>query len=416
MVKIRAFKGLRPLPEYAPKVASRPYDVLSSEEARKEASGNPYSFLNVIKAEITLPEEIDPYSEKVYQQARANLQKLIDQGILKRDDVSQFYLYRQRMGEWEQTGLVAASSIDDYFEERIKKHEYTRPKKEEDRINNMYALGVHPGPVFLTYRDVDEINRILSEWTKKEPVYDFTSDDGVKHQFWVIDDPKVIEEISKLFETKVPVTYIADGHHRAAASAKVGERLRQEKGEYSGEEDFNYFLSVLFPASDLNIIDYNRVVKDLAGLSTPEFLNKLSDAFEVEEAHEAVKPSSPHEFGLYLGGKWYQLKARPGSFDETHPVDRLDVSILQKNVLDKILNIKDPRTDERVDFVGGIRGLNELEQLVDNGEWAAAFSLYPVKIHDLLAISDEGMVMPPKSTWFEPKLRSGLIIHPFRKD
>jgi len=416
MVKIRPFRGIRPLPEYASKVASKPYDVLSAEEAREEAKGNPYSFLNVIKAEITLPEGSDPYGEDVYARARENLQRLISEGILIQDDAPRFYIYHQKMEDWEQSGLVAASSIDDYFNGIIKKHEYTRPKKEKDRIDNIYALGAQPGPVFLTYRDVDEINDIIENLSKADPLYHFTSDDEVVHSFWTITDEKIIEKLSTLFNEKVPASYIADGHHRAAASAKVGEMMREKAGSYSGEEAFNYFLSVLFPASHLNIIDYNRVVKDLNGLSTKEFLEKVEEKFEISESERSVKPEEEHTFGLYIDGKWYKLQAKAGTFNSEDAVDKLDVSILQKNILDEILDIKDPRTDERVGFIGGIRGLGELERVVNAGKWRAAFSLYPVRIEDLMQISDEGKVMPPKSTWFEPKLRSGLILHAFAEE
>ncbi len=416
MVNIRPFRGIRPLPEYASKVASKPYDVLSTEEAREEAKGNPYSFLNVIKAEITLPEGSDPYGKNVYERARENLQKLINEGILIQDDAPRLYIYRQKMGDWEQTGLVAASSIDDYFNGIIKKHEHTRPKKEKDRIDNIYALGVQPGPVFLTYRDVDEINRIIEKLSEEKPLYHFKSDDDVVHSFWAISDKKSIEKLTALFKEKVSASYIADGHHRAAASAKVGQIMREKAGSYSGEEAFNYFLTVLFPASHLNIIDYNRVVRDLNGLDAKAFLSRLEENFDLSSSDAPVKPDAPHVFGLYLDGKWYRLKAKAGSFDSTDPVKRLDVSILQKNILDEILDIKDPRTDERVGFIGGIRGLGELERVVDAGKWRAAFSLYPVRIEDLMRISDEGKVMPPKSTWFEPKLRSGLILHAFAED
>ncbi len=416
MVNIRPFRGIRPLPEYASKVASKPYDVLSAEEAREEAKGNPYSFLNVIKAEITLPEGSDPYGKNVYERARENLRKLINEGILIQDETPRLYIYRQKMGDWEQTGLVAASSIDDYFNGIIKKHEHTRPKKEKDRIDNIYALGVQPGPVFLTYRDVDEINRIIEKLSEEKPLYHFRSDDEVVHSFWAITDTKSIEKLGALFKEKVAASYIADGHHRAAASAKVGQMMREKAGSYNGEEAFNYFLSVLFPASHLNIIDYNRVVKDLNGLSAEEFSGKLEKKFDVSVSGEPVKPEEEHTFGLYMDGKWYRLRAKPGTFNSEDAVDKLDVSILQKNILDEILDIKDPRTDERVGFIGGIRGLGELERVVNAGKWRAAFSLYPVRIEDLMRISDEGKVMPPKSTWFEPKLRSGLILHAFAED
>lgn len=415
MATIKAFNGIRPKPELASKVASKPYDVLSSDEARAEAKGNPYSFLNVIKSEITLPEDVDPYSQEVYEQAKVNFDQLMKEGVFLQDEKPNLYIYRQKMDQWEQTGLVALSSIDEYFDDIIKKHEYTRPKKEQDRINNMKATGIHPGPVFLTYQDVEDISAIITNQTEREPVYYFTADDGVEHTFWLLDDEDTIKQLISLFDNQVKYTYIADGHHRAASSAKVGMLKRNENPDYSGDEPFNYFLSVLFPARELNIIDYNRVVKDLGGLSDSVFLSVLDNKFYVKPSEGPFKPPRQHMFGMYLGGKWYSLQAKKGTYDDRDPVASLDVSILQENLLDEILDIKDPRTDDRIDFVGGIRGLQALEKRVDSGEWKAAFSLYPVTIEQLMEIADNDMVMPPKSTWFEPKLRSGLIIHRFEE-
>lgn len=414
MVKIKAFAGIRPKPEFAKQVASKPYDVLSSEEARVEAEGNPFSFLRVVKSEITLPEDTDLYSAAVYQQARSNFYQLLEDGILQQDGKPMLYAYRQEWKQFRQTGIVAASSIEDYFADIIKKHEYTRPKKEQDRIDHMYTTGIHSGPVFLTYKDVPAIDTIVESITSSTPAVDFVADDGVRHVLWPIDNQAVIDQLTNLFATEVDASYIADGHHRAASSAKVGLRLREETGLNSGEESFNFFLSVLFPASQLNIIDYNRVVKDLNSLSKEAFLEAVQQQFHVKPIAEAYHPIARHYFGMYLDGQWYQLEAKLGTYPDDDPVDTLDVSILQKNILDAILGIQDPRTDERIDFVGGIRGLSELEKRVNSGDMAVAFSLYPVSIEELMRIADAGMVMPPKSTWFEPKLRSGMVVHRFK--
>lgn len=415
MVKIKAFKGVRPAKEYAAKVASKPYDVLDSQEAREEAKGNDLSFLHIIKPEIDLPAETDAYSNEVYDKAKENFDKFLDKGILRQDDHNCLYIYRQKMDQYEQTGLVAASAIDDYFDDYIKKHEHTRKEKERDRINHMKTSGIHSGPVFLTYPDEPSIDQKIQYYTENNtPENDFTADDGVQHTLWVIDDEQLIKEITELFNKEVPKTYIADGHHRAASSAKVGKELREEQPNYDGTEDFNYFLTVLFPAGQLNVFDYNRVVKDLNGLEKDDFISKLEEKFEVEELGRIpYRPKKPHEFGMFLDKNWYLLEAKEGTFNENDPVERLDVSILQNNVMDNILGISDPRTDNRIDFVGGIRGLEELERRVANGEMAVAFALYPVTVQQLIEISDANKIMPPKSTWFEPKLRSGLIVHRF---
>lgn len=404
MAIIRPFKALRPPAELASQVASRPYDVLNSREAKQEAAGNHYSFLRITKSEIDLPEGIDIHSQPVYDKAKANLELFIQNGTLFSESKPCLYIYQLLMNDRSQTGLLCVSSVEDYFNDVIKKHEYTRPEKEKDRIDHMLAIRAQTGNVFLAYRDVMEINALISGWkAKNKPVYDFVATDGVQHTVWVIERDDVINSLVRLFETKVPNTYIADGHHRAASAAKVSKEL-------PGSEDAKYFLTTIFPASQLSILDYNRVVKDLNDLTKEEFIGALQEDFMITYSPEPVKPVTMHEFGMYLDGDWYILTARNGTFPDD-PVAVLDVSILQKNVLDKILDIEDPRTDSRIDFVGGIRGLDELERRVNSGEMAAAFSLFPVTIEQLFAIADSGSVMPPKSTWFEPKLRDGLLTH-----
>ncbi len=413
MAVIRPFKGYRPAVEYAREVASPPYDVLSTEEAREILDRNPMSFLQVIKSEATLPEDTDPYSKAVYEQARRNFEKMVEDGILIQDQRPCLYIYRQRMGTHIQTGLVAASSVKDYFDDVIKKHEHTRPEKELDRTTHMKVTGIHSGPVFLTYPEIQAVDAIIHNICSETPVYDFVAEDGVQHSVWVIRDEAIIEELQYQFQENVPYTYIADGHHRAASSAKVGLELAGGEPAYN-DAPYNYFLTVLFPANQLQIIDYNRVVADLNGLSLNGFLKKLEKTFTVESSAGPVKPGRLHEFGMYAEGQWFRLKAKSGTFNEEDPVEKLDASILQKNLFDRVLGIKDPRTDKRIDFIGGIRGLTELEKRVDSGEMAAAFALYPVSIRQLIDIADSGRVMPPKSTWFEPKLRSGLVIHKFK--
>jgi uncharacterized protein (DUF1015 family) len=412
MAIVKAFKGIRPQKDKAHLVASKPYDVLSSEEAREEAKGNPYSFYHVTKAEIDLEPGIDIHSTPVYEKGKENFLKMIAEGVLFQDDNDKYYIYRQIMGEWKQTGLLAGSSIHDYFNGVIKKHEFTRPEKELDRIMHFKTVGAHTGPVFITYPDVEEMDAITNGIVNSEPEYDFTADDGVKHSLWVIHDKKINEEIARIFKEKVPFTYIADGHHRAASSSRIGKEMMEVNPTHNGTEEYNFFLSVLFPASQLNIIDYNRLVKDLNGNSKEGFLQKLSKIMQVEEVGKQIyKPKALHEFGMYLNSKWYKVIAPPNLYDENDPLDVLDVSILQKNVLDPLLGITNPRTDTRIDFVGGIRGLGELEKRVNNWEMEVAFALFPVTIEQLIRIADSGNVMPPKSTWFEPKLRSGLVVH-----
>jgi len=404
MAIIKPFKALKPKKELAEQVASRPYDVLNSEEAKKEAAGNNYSFLRITKSEIDLPDGIDTHNQQVYDMAKINLELFIQNGTLYTEGKPCYYIYQLIMNGKSQTGLVCVSSIEDYFNDVIKKHELTRPEKEKDRIDHMRTIRAQTGNVFMAYRDVMEINALINGWkAKNSPEYDFTASDGIKHTVWVINRDDVINSITNLFATKVPNTYIADGHHRAASAAKVSKQL-------PGSEDAKFFLTTIFPESQLAILDYNRVVKDLNDLATEEFIGALQDDFMITYSPEPVKPAVLHEFGMYLEDEWYILTAREGTYRKD-PIGILDVTILQNNVLDKILDIEDPRTDNRVDFVGGIRGLEELEKRVNSGEMAAAFSLYPVTLEQLFAIADSGKVMPPKSTWFEPKLRDGLLTH-----
>lgn len=404
MISISPFSALRPETQFAKQVASRPYDVLSSKEAKVEAEGNPYSFLHITKSEIDLPAGIDTHSPEVYERAKENLVAFINRSILFRESKPCYYIYQLSMDERTQTGLVCCSSVDDYEDGLIKKHELTRPEKEQDRINHIKTTGAQTGNVFLAFRDVDEINRIMEKWKEdKGPVYNFTADDDVQHTVWVISDEKIIERITEIFKTEVECTYIADGHHRAASAAKVKYLLADDK-------EAGYLLSTLFPASQLKILDYNRVVKDLNDLSGEEFLIKLNKTFSVSKVSKAFAPREPHQFGMYLNRQWYQLNALDGTFS-TDPIGILDITILQNNVLEPILGIKDQRTDTRIDFIGGIRGLSELEARVKSKEWDVAFSLYPVSVQQLFDIADSNNIMPPKSTWFEPKLRDGLLTH-----
>lgn len=404
MAIIKPFKSLRPRKELAEQVASKPYDVLNSQEAKTEAAGNDYSFLRITKSEIDLPDGIDTHSQEVYDKAKSNLELFIKNGTLYEEEKPCYYIYQLVMNGKSQTGLVCISSIEDYFNDVIKKHELTRPEKEKDRIDHMRTIRAQTGNVFMAYRDVMEINALINGWkAKNAPEYDFIASDGVKHTVWVIHRDDVINSITNLFAAKVPNTYIADGHHRAASAAKVSKLLPDSDAA-------KFFLTTIFPESQLAILDYNRVVKDLNDLTTEEFIGALQEDFMITYSPEPVKPAVMHEFGMYLEDEWYILTAREGTY-RNDPIGVLDVTILQKNVLDKILDIEDPRTDTRVDFVGGIRGLGELEKRVKSGEMAAAFSLYPVTIDQLFAIADSGKVMPPKSTWFEPKLRDGLLTH-----
>jgi uncharacterized protein (DUF1015 family) len=406
MITIQPFRALRPEAQHAKQVASRPYDVLNSREAKIEAQGNPNSFLHITKSEIDLPEEVDIHSQQVYDSAKNNLDAFVSRNILFRESKPCYYIYQLIMNGRSQTGLVCGSSVDDYENDLIKKHEFTRPEKEKDRINHITTTGAQTGNVFLAYRNVAEIDELISKWQKeKNPVYDLIADDGIQHSIWIINDSEVNDLVSELFKTKVPFTYIADGHHRAASAAKVRKALGKD-----ATEGANIFLTTLFPSNQLHIMDYNRVVKDLNGLEKEAFLEKLSSCFIVEKAEKAFSPSNLHQFGLYIGKQWYSLTAKENTYTND-PIGILDITILQNNLLDPILGIKDQRTDQRIDFVGGIRGLEELEKRVDSGEMAVAISLHPVSIQQLFDIADSGNVMPPKSTWFEPKLRDGLLTH-----
>ncbi len=411
MAVFRPFNAVRPKPGYASRVAALPYDVMNSAEAAERVKGNPYSFLHVDKAEIDLPEGTDLYSESVYLKARENLEKLSEEGICARDEKPCFYIYRQVMNGRAQTGITGCVSVDDYINGVIKKHELTRADKEADRINHVDYCNANTGPIFLTYRPDGEIAALIADWqAKHEPVYDFVTDEGVGNTVWVIDCDETNAKISALFD-KVDYLYIADGHHRAASAVKVGLKRREAMPGYTGEEEFNYFLAVLFSCDELEIMDYNRVIKDLNGYTPDEFIGKISESFTVEKVGKsAYKPEKLHSFGMLLGGEWYKLTAKENSFDVSDVVASLDVSILQNNLISPVLGIDDPRTDKRIDFVGGIRGLNELEKRAST-DMCLAFSMYPTSLEELMAIADAGRIMPPKSTWFEPKLLSGLFIH-----
>lgn len=411
MAKIIPFKGLRPKNSIAPQLATLPYDVVSVEEARQYKK-DPYHFYHVTRSEIDLPENVDVHSMQVYEKAKENLDDFVNQKIMVQDKEPCYYIYELVMNGRSQTGLVCASSCDDYFNGVIKKHEFTRPEKELDRINHIKTTHAQTGIVFLAYNDQEDVQQIIEDWKKAhKPNYDFVSEDGIRHIFWVMDDYAKVARITNLFDTEVPATYIADGHHRAASAGKVCKEMREAGMSITGDESFNYFITAIFPASQTRIMDYNRVVKDLNGLSGGQFLSALNEHFTVERVgNTAYKPSRPHEFGMYLNKEWYKLTVKEGSFNND-PVGVLDVTILQDNVLSKVLDIHDPRTDKRVDFVGGIRGMKALEQRVDSGEMATAFSCYPVSIQQLFDIADSGNVMPPKSTWFEPKTRDGLVVY-----
>ncbi len=409
MAVIRKFKAIRPTSKMAEAVAALPYDVVNSEEAREMTKDKPYSFLHVDKAEIDLPVGTDIYSPQVYAKAKENLDKLVSDRILVQDNKPMLYVYELTMDGRSQTGLVACTSIDEYLNGIIKKHELTREDKEQDRIRHVDICNANTGPIFLAYRTVDEISAIIENVKKNAPVYDFTAEDGIKHRAWVIDNDETANKLIELFKA-VPNLYIADGHHRNASAAKVGLKRRAEHPDYTGDEEFNYYLAVIFPSDQLKIMDYNRVVKDLNGMTSEEFMNKLAEKFDIHEADGRAKPEKQYDFGMYLDKKWYMLTAKE-NLRVNDAVAGLDVSILQDNVLIPILGIGDIRTDKRIDFVGGIRGLGELERRVDSGEMKVAFAMYPTSIDQLMTIADENKIMPPKSTWFEPKLRSGLFIH-----
>jgi uncharacterized protein (DUF1015 family) len=412
MAVIKAFRGLRPPREIVKELASRPYDVLDSEEARVEARGNDYSLLHIIKPEIDLPPDVDHYAQEVYDKAVENFGKFRKNGWLVQDAGECLYIYAQTMNGKTQYGLVACASVEDYLNGIIKKHELTRPDKEEDRRKHVRVTNANMEPVFFSYPAHEGLDAIIRDFvTTHKAEYDFTSVDGIGHHFWVISDPALIVRITRLF-SEIPYVYVADGHHRTAAAAGVGDEKKKSNPAHNGNEEYNYFLAVHFPDNQLTIIDYNRVVKDLNGLSKEEFLGKLEKHFTVEKKGGAIyKPDRLHNFGMYLDKQWYSLDARPGTYNDHDPIGVLDVTILSGLVLDEILGIKDLRRDKRIDFVGGIRGLGELSKRVDSGEMAVAFALYPVSMKQLIDIADSGNIMPPKTTWFEPKLRSGLVVH-----
>lgn len=412
MAIIKPFKGIRPPQDLVEKVASRPYDVLNSEEARAEAEGNPMSLYHIIRPEIDFPVGTDEHEERVYNKAAENFTLFKQNGWLRQDDKENYYIYAQTMNGKTQYGLVVCAYVDDYMTGVIKKHELTRRDKEEDRMKHVRVNNANIEPVFFAYPAKDEINAIVARYTAQKPVYSFVAElDGFGHEFWIVDREDDIKRITELF-AQMPALYIADGHHRSAAAALVGAEKARQNPNHRGDEEYNYFMAVCFPDDQLTIIDYNRVVKDLNGLSDEEFLAKLSAHFEVEDkGTDEYRPKALHNFSLYLGGRWYSLTAKAGTYDDNDPIGVLDVTISSNLILDKILGIKDLRSDKRIDFVGGIRGLGELKKRVDSGEMRVALALYPVSMKQLIDIADTGNIMPPKTTWFEPKLRSGLIIH-----
>lgn len=410
MAIIRPFRALRPPRELADKVAALPYDVMSVAEAAAMAAGNPYSFLHISRPEIDLPAEIDVHSEPVYRKGEENLRRFIRDGVLVQDAQACYYVYRQRMGEITQTGLVVCAGVDDYQSGVIKKHEHTRADKEEDRVRHIDMLDANDEPVFYTYRHDPAISGLIADIGSGQPVYDFTSDDGVSHTLWVIVERERIDRLTALFAA-IPTLYVADGHHRSAAASRVRDLRKAKDLRHSGQEEYNYFLTVIFPDNEMNIMPYNRVVKDLNRLSLIEFMARVDEKFDITPVSAPFQPAQRHRFGMFLAGRWYRLLPKEGTFRESDAVAGLDVSILQDNLLNPVLGIHNPRTDQRIQFVGGIRGIGELERLVRDGEYEVAFALYPTSMEELMALADADKIMPPKSTWFEPKLRSGLFVH-----
>ena len=414
MSLIHPFKAIRPAQKYQEQIPSLPYDVMNREEAKAMAEGNPLSFLHVVRAEINFPDDVDMYSQEVYDKGKEVLDDFIARGALIQDEKPKLYIYRQIMDGRVQTGLVACASVDEYLSGDIKKHEKTLEAKQQDRTNHFDTANANTAPIFLTYRHRDAIDDIIRDYIKfHKPTYNFTSDDAITHIAWVIEEDEIIERIVKEFEA-VDALYIADGHHRSASAVSVGQKRREEFPDAGPEAEFNYFMAVIFPDRDLFVMDYNRIVKDLNGHSKEEFLDLVGENFDIREVKEdetPFKPMAKARYGMYLDGKWYELKAHDALLDTEDPVELLDVQILQQNVLDPILDIKDPRTSDRIDFVGGIRGIQELADRVDSGDFAVAFSMYPTSMDELLGIADADKIMPPKSTWFEPKLRSGLFVH-----
>lgn len=411
MSVIKPFRGLRPRKELAARVAAPPYDVLSSEEAREMARDNPISYLHINKPEIDLDPHISLYDQRVYQKGAENLKRLVAEKVVFQDPQPCLYIYRQIMGDHQQTGLVACASVEEYQKDLIKKHELTRQDKEDDRLQHMIHLNAQVGPVFLTYRARPEIDAMVARIVEQPPEYDFVTENSVRHILWVVNDAAMIAKFQSAFR-EIPALYVADGHHRSAAATRFKQMRQKENPDHQGTEEYNFFLSVIFPHNQMQILDYNRVVKDLNGMDATAFLQQVEKEFRVEPAPTAapLKPAAAHQFGMYLAGKWYSLKCRQAP-DDPNPVNRLDVSLLQNRLLKPLLGIGDPRTDQRIDFVGGIRGLKALQEKVDSGKWAVAFAFYPTSIEELMTIADAGKMMPPKSTWFEPKLRSGLVVH-----
>jgi uncharacterized protein (DUF1015 family) len=411
MANLKPFKGIRPKKELVKNIACRPYDVLNEQEARIETKGDPNSFYHVIKPEIDFPDDFDHYAPEIYRKGKENFERMFREGIFKQDEQEYYYIYAQTMNGRKQYGIVGCASVDDYVNDIIKKHELTRPDKEEDRKNHVRVSNLNYEPVFFAYPHVSKLDEIVSKVTATAPEYDFISDDGIGHTFWIVRDAEDIRSITGEF-SKIKHTYVADGHHRTAAAALVGKERREKNPNHTGKEEYNYFLAVHFPDNQLQIMDYNRVIKDLNGLTPALLLDKLKESFTVtDKGTEIFKPARLHEFGMYLEGKWYSLTAKPGTYNDSDPIGVLDVTILSEKVLAPIFNITDLRKDKRIDFVGGLRGLGELKKRVDSGEMKVAFALYPVTMKQLIDIADSGKIMPPKTTWFEPKLRSGLVLH-----
>ena len=409
MPLVQPFRGLRPVADKASDVVAPPYDVLNTAEARERVKGHPLSFLHISKPEIDLPEGTDPYAAEVYAKGAENLQALINDNVLMRDDKACYYVYRLIMGEHEQTGLVVAASVADYDTNRIRKHEYTRPDKEDDRVRQIDALNAQTGPVFLTYRNNKIVEDITKKVSKTAPTYDLTADDGVQHTIWVVNDDEDIQTLTSTFDA-MDCLYIADGHHRSASASRIAASRNKDSNE-SGKAAHDYFLSVIFPDNQMKILDYNRVIKDLNGLSEDELIAKIRNSFSIEAVEGLYKPQKSTEFSMYLNGKWYKLQANANLIPENDPVGALDISLLQNNLIEPLLGVSDPRRDKRIDFVGGIRGLQELEKRVDSGEMQVAFAIYPTSLSQLMDVADANEVMPPKSTWFEPKLADGLVSH-----
>lgn len=411
MAILKPFRGVRPTKELVKRVICRPYDVLDEKEARIEANGDPYSFYHVIKPEIDFPDDFDHYSPEIYKKGKSNYEQMKADGVFFQDEKDCLYIYAQTMKGRTQYGIVGCAGVEDYLNDIIKKHELTRPDKEEDRKNHVRVGNMNAEPVFFAYPQVVALDEIVNEVIKSEPAYNLTTDDGIGHTFWVVSDDATINSIVTHFN-QIPFTYVADGHHRTAAAALVGNELKAANPNHTGKEEYNYFLAVHFPDNQLQIMDYNRVVKDLNGLSDEEFMNKLAEKFDITAVGTVEhRPDQLHNFGMYFNGLWYSLTAKAGTYNDQDPIGVLDVTILSESVLAPILNITDLRKDKRIEFVGGLRGLGELKRRVDNGEMKVAFALYPVTMKQLIDIADNGLIMPPKVTWFEPKLRSGLVIH-----